>query len=61
MAKNHKTQRFVRFLERCDNCLRVGSFEQYSRVGNVVYAKCPCGQHAVIQEVVSMRGLKAKE
>ena len=58
MAKKHKTQRFTRYVERCDNCGAVDSFEQYSRVGNVVYAKCKCGQHAIIQTIVNMRGMR---
>lgn len=58
MAKGHKTQRFTRYVERCDKCRRVGSFKQYGRSGNVIYAKCKCGQHAVIQVVVNMRGMR---
>lgn len=58
VKKEQEPQRFTRYVERCDNCGRIGSFRQYRRCARVVYAKCPCGQRAVIQIVVNMRHMK---
>ena len=50
-------QRIYRELDVCLKCKRVDSFRPYKWRRRIIYARCECGQKAVIASVVKLRGV----